>query len=230
MQDDRATGDGTTTPGKERATQPEETRFDEMRHRYANAVQLAASTLAYEALHCADAKVKELLAGAAERLAVLHHLYLMLDQDIVGESLSMRAFLEVFCTYLRAAYFTTADFTCTAECDELELAAETCRLLGRAVHELVVNAVKHAFAGKANGRVTISLRQTDVGMWRCSVEDDGVGFAAAGSGQAGLGRNLVVAMARQLGGRAVWEHRVSGSAVHLLIPLERAITDTPLSA
>ena len=98
------------------------------------------------------------------------------------------------------------------------------------MHELVVNAVKHAFAGKASGRVAISLRQTDVGLWRCSVEDDGVGFAAAVAGKAGLGRSLVTAMARQLGGRAIWEDRVCGSAVHLLIPLERAIADTSPSA
>ena len=201
---------------------PDQVRFDEMRHRYANAVQLAASTLAYEARRCADAKARQVLGGAAERLAVLHHLYLMLDGNSVGEPLSTRAFLEAFCTYLRTAYFMSAGFTCTAECDDVELAEETCRLLGRAVHELVVNAVKHAFSSRASGRVAISLRQTAAGMLRCSVEDDGIGFAGGVSGNEGLGRNLVVSLARQMGGQVMWEDLETGSAVHLLIPIGTA--------
>ena len=201
----------------------DQVRFDEMRHRYSNAVQLAASMLALEARTCTHVPAKQVLNAAAERLGVLRQLYMLLDETVADEPVSARKFLDAFCGYLRGAYFTSGNVTCTADCDETELAAATCRLLGRAVHELVVNALKHAFASRANGQITITSRRVAAGMWRCSVEDDGAGFSASASNQGGLGRTLVTELARQMGGYAAWEPRERGAAVHLLIPVEQAL-------
>jgi two-component system, sensor histidine kinase PdtaS len=68
------------------------------------------------------------------------------------------------------------------------------------VHELVVNAFKHAFPAGRQGAVRVVCRAEDGGRVAVSVEDDGVGMPEAGETQGkGLGWTLVDAFARQLG-------------------------------
>jgi two-component sensor histidine kinase len=46
------------------------------------------------------------------------------------------------------------------------------------VNELVTNALKHAFPGDREGRVTVSFTHRKPGGWRLTVADDGVGLAS----------------------------------------------------
>lgn len=194
-------------------------RLSEMRHRYANAVQLAASLLTQQARCCAEPAANRALLDAAGRLGAVHHLYFTLDADGIEADQPARVFLQALCHHLRAAYLADAGIACSVDAAEVRLPVETCRLLGLCVHELVVNAAKHAFPGGRRGQVTVRLHPAGDGLLRCTVEDDGVGFAATARHRVGLGRQLVGAIAHQLQGCAVWVARPGGGgAVHLDIP------------
>ena len=198
---------------------PEGLRLSEMRHRYANAVQLAASLLAQQARSCAEPATNRALLDAAGRLGAVHHLYFTLDADGIEADQPARVFLQALCHHLRAAYLADAGIACEVDACDIRLSAETCRLLGLCVHELVVNAAKHAFPRGRGGRVAIRLHPAGEGLLRCTVEDDGVGFAATARHRVGLGRQLVGAIAQQLQGCAVWVARpCGGGAVHLDFP------------
>jgi two-component sensor histidine kinase len=48
--------------------------------------------------------------------------------------------------------------------------------LGLILNELVTNALKHAFHGRAEGEISVSLRAGQDGLGILSVSDNGIGF------------------------------------------------------
>lgn len=90
--------------------------------------------------------------------------------------------------------------------EELTLDADTALSCGLILNELVSNAFKHAFNGRAKGLISVLLRQEGEGIL-LSVRDDGLGMsedlelATAKS----LGLRIVAMKARELGGTVVVE-------------------------
>jgi two-component sensor histidine kinase len=90
---------------------------------------------------------------------------------------------------------------------ELELADELILKVDRAipcamiVHELVVNALKHAFPGSRRGRVRVTCARESATLVKVVVEDDGIGMPErSGDAADGLGWTLIGALSRQLHG------------------------------
>ncbi|MFZ5915624.1 MAG: GAF domain-containing protein [Chloroflexota bacterium] len=73
----------------------------------------------------------------------------------------------------------------TVEGDEVSLPSQMATSLALAVNELVQNALEHAFVERAQGRVTVSLRQAS-GQLTVEVRDDGVGLAEGSPRHLGL--------------------------------------------
>jgi two-component sensor histidine kinase len=73
--------------------------------------------------------------------------------------------------------------------------------LGLIVNELVANALEHAFVGRDQGRITISL-SAGGDAWELRVSDDGVGLPRGFDleHESTLGLRLVSNLARQLDG------------------------------
>ena len=193
----------------------EQVRLAEVRHRYVNALQLAVSLLVRQARRYPEQALSGQLHAAAARLKAVHHLFFELDATGEEAPQASRAFLQALCDHLVAAYLADAGVRCEVDAVDTRLAIGTCRLLGLAVHEVVVNAVKHAFPGGGGGLVIIRLRAGLPGQWCCSVEDDGVGFEAMPPHGGGMGRMLIAELVGQMGGTAVWERRAGGGSVHL---------------
>jgi two-component sensor histidine kinase len=84
------------------------------------------------------------------------------------------------------------------------------------VAELVTNSLKHAFNGRKDGEISISIA-LDGGTYAVTVADDGPGIpgnvASTKSGR--LGRGILDSLARQLGGQIFYE-RGSGARVRLI--------------
>jgi two-component system, sensor histidine kinase PdtaS len=85
--------------------------------------------------------------------------------------------------------------------DDSVTTADTSVSLGLIVTELVINALKHAFPENRPGKILVDYhaRGSD---WALSVSDDGVGMPVPSAGpkaaKAGLGTNIVQALAMQL--------------------------------
>jgi two-component sensor histidine kinase len=86
----------------------------------------------------------------------------------------------------------------------IELAGDRRRALLLATSELVINALRHAFAGRRFGIIQISLgcdQEQDEATMR--VTDDGVGPDQIGGGS-GLGCHIIGGLAGVLNGNVVW--------------------------
>jgi two-component sensor histidine kinase len=82
------------------------------------------------------------------------------------------------------------------------------------LHEVIANAVQHAFPGEAAGRIAIEARFED-GVVRIVVADDGVGLPA--EPQEGFGLMLVNLLARQLRAEVTREPAHPGTRVSVVL-------------
>ncbi len=104
------------------------------------------------------------------------------------------------------------------EVESIRLPASMAAPLALMIHELVANALRHAFPTGRPGRVSITARRTEVGMG-VEICDDGVGFDATVPEVSGFGRSLVEMVAKQLRGTVRWLPQASGTRVDIAIPL-----------
>lgn len=90
--------------------------------------------------------------------------------------------------------------------EPLEINARDAVSLGVLTSELVMNAVKHAFAPGERGEVSVVLAQGENSVPVLEVADDGAGWSDSPTDQSsketgGLGTKIIVMVARQFGGR-----------------------------
>lgn len=119
-----------------------------------------------------------------------------------SESLAAVDFAEYaksLLSYLVNAHRTTAAIQLKLELDPLSLSVDRAVPCGLILNELASNALKHAFPGRAEGRVTVSSRTRD-GHLSLSVSDDGVGLPSELDWRQApsLGLQLVQMLSRQL--------------------------------
>jgi two-component sensor histidine kinase len=107
-----------------------------------------------------------------------------------------------------------------ADVESIAVAAAMAAPLALMIHELTANALRHAFPGEREGRVSIVARRTERGM-HMTIRDDGVGVAAAAPNPAGFGRNLVEMVVRQMRGTIAWADAGPGTTVDIDIPLQQ---------
>lgn len=88
--------------------------------------------------------------------------------------------------------------------------------IGLIVNELVMNAVKYAFPGKAKGTVMVTLERAPGELW-LTVADDGQRLDPR-KADSGLGSRLVDGFAQQLGGQVERKSTGQGTTVHLIMP------------
>ncbi|ONG56061.1 hypothetical protein BKE38_06945 [Pseudoroseomonas deserti] len=192
-----------------------EALLKEMHHRVKNNLQLISSLLNLQASRIADPQTAALFADSRDRvrsMALVHeNLYRAGDYARVA----MRRHLGALCSQLLRAHRPPGqEIRLVAEIAELHLDLDKAVACGLIVNELVSNAFKHAFAGRAGGRILVRLTQTGPGEARLLVADDGAGFAQGApelEAAETLGLQLVGDLAAQLRGRVTAESAAEGA-------------------
>jgi signal transduction protein with GAF and PtsI domain len=101
--------------------------------------------------------------------------------------------------------------------EEIALPSREATALTVAVNELVQNALKHAFAGREGGKVTITLQRRAPGF-EVAVEDDGIGLTAEEATPGGLGLQIIEALVSQdLGGELTIEQAEQGTRALIVV-------------
>jgi two-component sensor histidine kinase len=96
--------------------------------------------------------------------------------------------------------------------DRVPLNLDQSILLSLIANELLLNALKHAFHGRATGKLDAELRTIDDRV-TITIRDDGNGFVSPPTEikeQRGTGMDLVQAMSHQLGGEFAFERMPAG--------------------
>jgi len=190
----------------------------EVDHRVKNNLQVISSLMLLKARRTPAGEAHDALQAMAERIGALSTAHRMLYSEGDAAQFDLREFAHEFLGDLKAG-LDAGRTAVEAEIEAVALSAAMAAPLALMLHELATNAVRHAFPGEREGRVSITARRSGSGM-RLVIEDNGIGIQAGTPNPAGFGRNLVEMVVRQLRGRIDWSDAGPGTRVEITIPLE----------
>jgi two-component sensor histidine kinase len=216
----------------------------ELNHRVKNNLQIVSSLISAQAHRSGDPGTAEGLERLQERIQAMAYVH----EDIVYsgnlEAVDMDRYLARVSDSLAISSSIAEPGRPSSSCavtievlqGRVSLPADRALPCGLIVNELVANSYKHAFEGRGEGRIRVSLTEAPTAglpedsILSLVVEDDGVGFAAGSQaetpasedpGTKGLGRLLVGALADQLGGKPSTESGAAGTRYTITFPRRR---------
>jgi two-component sensor histidine kinase len=168
-------------------------QIQELNHRIANSLQLAADMLVFEQLRSRDAVAQAALEASRARLVAVGELHRYLHEHAGEAEVALRPFF----THLCEAISASTGLKCALTADATRAPGDMAQQLAIAVNEIAINAAKHAYAGRAGGQLDVAVRQ-EGGDLVVTVSDHGPGL---GTGRgSGLGMSIIAAIVRDLGG------------------------------
>ena len=191
----------------------------ELRHRFANTLQSAASFLALQRRNARGDEARTAFAEASRRLDALARAHRIIDGRRAAVQVDVGELLLELGPELAAA----AGLACAIEVEPVPLPGEAAMSLALLVSELAINASKHGYPGGEEGTLSIRCLASE-GAIMVHVADDGIGLPPdfALEQPAGMGLKIVGALAGQLGAR-VNAHNDGGACFTLTLPLAGAV-------
>ncbi|MCJ2013825.1 histidine kinase dimerization/phosphoacceptor domain -containing protein [Methylobacterium sp. J-076] len=189
----------------------------EIDHRVKNNLQVISSLMLLKARRTPEGEARDALEGMAERIGALSIAHRLLYSEEDSTHFALTEFVGELLSDIDTGM---ADDRVGIETrvDPLKLPASMAAPLALMIHELVSNALRHAFPGGRAGRVSVTAWRTETGMG-VEVRDTGIGIAQCPPNEAGFGRGLVEMVTRQLRGSVRWADTAPGTRVEIAIPL-----------
>ncbi|MEI6874179.1 MAG: histidine kinase dimerization/phosphoacceptor domain -containing protein [Spirochaetota bacterium] len=196
----------------ERALAEKEALLKEVHHRIKNNMATIAAIFTLNAGEHPGA-AGEALLDAAGRVNSMMALYDQLYRKEAYRDLRFRDYVGTLLGGLENTIGSERKVLVENEVSGAILSVEDTFHLGIVINELVTNAYKYAFQGRADGTIRVSFVGEDPATWLLEVGDDGVGLpAGAIPASHGFGMSLVEVMAKQLGASFVAENSPGGGA------------------
>src|SRR5690349_9405150 len=149
----------------------------EMNHRINNSLQIIASILLLKAHTVQSAETRRHLQDAHERVMSVAAVQEQLHPTPFGTQIEVRNYLTKLCESLAASMILDDQpITLRVEAGEGTTTSEQAVSMGLIATELTINALKHAFPGRARGNIVVGFEST-ASAWRLAVSDDGVGIS-----------------------------------------------------
>lgn len=162
----------------------------ELRHRVQNNMQTIFSFLVLQREYVNDTKTNEILIDLENRILATSELYLLLELKDQISIIDMEKYLSSIVNNTQNSF----------QCNEIKIELSTnvkiapayAIYCGLIVNEAVTNAFKHAFQGRNDGKINITLFQQD-SKYFLSIQDNGIGFKE--NFQANLGMTILETLA-----------------------------------
>ncbi|HEX8167639.1 MAG TPA: histidine kinase dimerization/phosphoacceptor domain -containing protein [Beijerinckiaceae bacterium] len=175
----------------------------EMSHRVANSLQIIASILLMKARTVQSEETRLHLQDAHQRVMSVAALQQHLQASGKGEEIEVGPYLSKLCETLAASMIgESRPMSLRVVAGRGTASSSRAVSLGLIVTELVINALKHAFAADVpDGHVVVGY-EADRSDWKLSVSDNGRGMPGTiREPKSGLGTTLIKALAQQLEAR-----------------------------
>lgn len=194
----------------------QELQIQELNHRIANSLQLAADMLIFEQLRSRDPIAQAALESSRARLIAVGELHRYLYDHAGERSVALPPFL----TALGAAINATTGLVCRVQSDAINVPGDMAQQLGMAINEIAINAAKHAYEGRAGGRLEVAARREQNSL-TLTVRDQGKGLGGGGQAHHGLGMSIIAALVRDMKG-SLTAHDDGGACYTIRAPLPAA--------
>jgi two-component sensor histidine kinase len=192
--------------------------LEEVIHRTKNTLQLAVAILGDKIDEARDAGTRRTVREVQKHFLTLCHAHDRFygPTNAPGTSLGFRIY-EICSSICESFGRRVGNITLSLNVAEVPLTRHREISMNLILQELVLNALKHAFRGRAQGTITIELGLDDQSMCHLIVRDDGIG-PTAGRGENSRGLYLVEAFAAGLQGRVATSHD-QGTTTTISFPL-----------
>jgi PAS domain S-box-containing protein len=173
----------------------------EIHHRVKNNMQVISSLVSLQAGGSKDETVRDVLRDVEYRVRAMALVHEKLYQS---DNLARIDFSEYIRSLLNSLWKAhgeiAASVRMTSDLEPVLLPVDTAIPCGLILNELASNALKHAFKGRSDGEVLVSLRKTAEGGFSLRVRDNGRGLPEGfdWSQAQSLGLRLVQMLAGQL--------------------------------
>jgi chemotaxis protein methyltransferase CheR len=191
--------------------------MQEARHGVAEALDTVATALRLQADTVLSEEARLQLQAAYRRVLAIAAVHDQAEAAGHGEPVAVGPYLSRLCEGLAAAAGGHCRVTLAVAAGRATVSAGEADTIGLMVAELVLNALRHAFFGMAQGDITVAYEVVD-GGWRLAVSDNGAGHdpGARGEGKPGIGLRLVEALGRRLDARMEIASGPHGTAVSII--------------
>ena len=152
-----------------------DTLLRELQHRVKNNLQMITALIRLEARNLPDDATEQRFDRLAGRIDALALLYRSLSDEGVGESIDLGIYLSEIASSVMRAH-AVEGIHLDLQVDTWPVSVNVAMPAGLVVNELLTNALKHAFAGRDGGTITLHSIVDETGC-RVVVADDGIGLA-----------------------------------------------------
>ncbi|MDB5705109.1 MAG: histidine kinase [Sphingomonas bacterium] len=215
---------GQRTPGdgidRERRTDSD-TLLRELQHRVKNNLQMITALIRLEARNIPDDATGKRFDRLAGRIDALALLYRSLSEEGVSESIDLGIYLSEIASSVMRAH-AVEGIHLDLQVDTWPVSVNVAMPTGLVVNELLTNALKHAFAGRDGGTISLHSIVDETGC-RVVVADDGIGLAEGVTWpKAGKLGALIVQSLRQNAKAQVAVESAPGAGVRVTIFFARS--------
>jgi len=201
----------------------------EVHHRVKNNLQIVSSLLNLQARKVSSDAAQAIgeCQGRIRAMALVHQL--LYESENMAE-VNLSGYLSRLLALTQATYDAPAspvEMVFHGSAENITLDNQRTVPCGLVVHELVLNAFKHAFTGGRPGRIDVALKLTPAGLMQLTVSDNGRGLPEgfAWGGKGGLGTQLIPMFVNQLQGKIITESSSLGASFMIeLAPGKQEVT------
>jgi len=192
----------------------------ELQHRVMNSLNILSSLLDIQRRYVVDPTAREHLAVARNRIIAMGTVYRSLYQAHTLEYVEFSEFLNTICNRSEAAYSGTDKVSIDVEAEPLRLSSAHAISLGMLIHELITNALKHAYSDGVSGHIRVILKHKDNGNIELRFSDNGRGLPNNFEIEttSSLGMKIIASTVRQLGGRLEINRLEPGTEFVICLP------------
>lgn len=192
--------------------------LEELQHRIANSLQIIASIILMKARAVQSEETRLHLQDTHKRVMSVAAVQRHLHSPGLDGAVEVTPYLSRLCEALAASMIgDNRPIALKVVGDRGIVPARQAESLGLIVTELVMNALKHAFADEEIvGVITVGY-ETAGTDWKLSVSDNGVGKpdGVFAQGKSGLGTGIIKALAQQLDARVATLAGANGTSVSI---------------
>lgn len=207
----------------ERERQRVESLLQDTNHRIGNSLATVSSLLGLQMRQTRSEDARAALAAARDRVQTVStaHRRLRLGEDM--ETTRVDEFLDMVIGDIRQAIGKDRDIRFETDFAPLDLKARDATTIGIILGELITNAIKHAFRGRREGRISVSLQPDGSDVPVLVVEDDGVGWNGVSEEKGGLGMLVIEQLCTQFGERPVYSKANGGAGTRVTVRLSSLV-------
>jgi len=211
---------GSMSDKVDRLLEQKEFLLRELQHRVMNSLNILSSLLMLQGKHAGQPAVREQLARAQERVLAMGMVYRHLYSADTAGKVEFGELLKMVCAETERAYAGAGRPAITCDVERLELSGNQATSLAVLAHELITNALKHAYPEGEPGLISVRLRRGADGATELSVADRGQGVPADLDVEQtqSLGFKVIMATVRQFGGALTINRLDPGTEFVIRIP------------